>query len=257
MSKYNKEYYDERYRNQVAGISADLRRAYLYKARLRMLKRLNITGKVVLEVGCGSGPMTKYLVNNYSEVNAIDISSEAIKICKSHLKNNNLKLQVALAEELPFEDSSIDIIFAYDVFEHIEKLEVALAESSRVLKNNGILYFSVPNPNSLGAKLKGRFPEYKGLPLSQRRDQWFGWQDDTHINIMPINEWRSKMSNYNFKIIKNGTDYWWDSPYVRWLPVFFQDAVCKILQRVLTRISYFANWHLGENYIGIYQKKIK
>ena len=100
MSKYSKEYYDERYRNQVAGISADLRRAYLYKARLRMLKRLNITGKVVLEVGCGSGPMTKYLVNEYSEVNAIDISSEAIKICKSHLKNNNLHIEIVCDQEM-------------------------------------------------------------------------------------------------------------------------------------------------------------
>ena len=162
---------------------------------------------------------------------------------------------VALAEDLPFEDSSIDIIFGYDVYEHVEDLDKALAEADRVLKVDGILYISVPNPNSLGAKLKGRYPEFKGLPLSERRNQWFGWQDDTHLNIFPISEWRSKISKHNFDIIKDGSDYWWDSPYISWLPIFPQDIVCKVLQRIFTRITYFTSWHYGENYIGIYQKK--
>ena len=255
MSEYNDDYYNQRYVNKVAGVSADSRRAYLYKARLRMLNKLKISGNNVLEIGCGSGPMTKYLAKNYSYVHAIDISSEAINICKSNLTFENLHLQVALAEDLPFENSSIDIIFGYDVYEPVEDLESALAEANRVLKDDGILFISVPNPNSLGAKLKGRYPEFKGLPLSERRHQWFGWQDDTHLNILPISEWRSKILKYKFEIIKDGSDYWWDSPYISWLPIFPQDLVCKILQRIFTRITYFTNWHYGENYIGIYQKK--
>lgn len=257
MNEYNKDYYKQRYENEVGGISPDVRRAYLYKARLRMLKRLSINGCNVLEIGCGSGPMTKHLIESYQSVTAIDISNEAIKLCKSSIKNNNLHLQVAMAENLPLEDSSIDIIFAYDVYEHVENLNLALKEAYRVLRDDGILYISVPNPNSLGARIKGKYPEYKGLPLAKRKKQWFGWQDDTHINILPIHVWRNKIEDHKFEIVKDGTDYWWDSPYVSWLPTFPQDLICKVLQRIFTRISYFANWHLGENYIGIYKKNTK
>ena len=113
---------------------------------------------------------------------------------------------------------------------------------------------AVPNTNSLGAKIKGRYPEYKGLPIAQRKKQWFGWQDDTHINLKSISEWREELSDTGFEIIKDGTDYLWDSPYIGWLPYLPQDIIFKISHRVLTRISYFSSWQLGENYIGLFRK---
>ncbi len=255
MSKFNKNYYEQRYQNDVAGFSVDSRRAYLYKARIRTLKKLGIKAKNVLEVGCGIGPMTKYLSSNFQQVNAIDISNDAIDFCKMKFKNTNVKFEVAAAENLPFKDSSFDIIFAYDVYEHVVDHNICFKEAKRVLKRGGVLFMAVPNPQSLGARIKGKYPEYKGLPISERKKQWFGWQDDTHINLLNISEWRKSLLNSGFKIIKDGTDYWWDSPYISWIPDLPQDIICKISHRILTRISYFAPWELGENYIGLYINK--
>lgn len=252
---YNKDYFNQRYQKSVAGFSPESRRAYLYRARLRMLKSLNLSASKVLEIGCGVGPMTRHLAAEYKEVMAIDISSYAVDICKSTITENNIDFKVAAAENLPCESSNIDIAFAFDVYEHVEDLDLCYQEVFRVLKPGGILFISVPNVNSLGAKIKGRYPEYKGLPLTKRKKQWFGWQDDTHINIWPIDQWRDLAQGSGFEIVKDGTDYWWDSPYVKWLPTLLQDVVCKILHRVLTRVSYFMSWELGENYIGIYRKR--
>ena len=255
MPDFNKNYYQQRYQKDVAGLSTDTRRAYLYKARIRTLNHLNITGNNVLEVGCGIGPMTKYLEANFKTVNAIDISSDAIDYCKENFKSSNTAFEVASAENLPFKNESFDIIFAYDVYEHVADHIICFKEAKRVLKSGGILFIAVPNPQSLGARIKGRYPEYEGLPISKRKKQWFGWQDDTHINLLKISEWRKSLLNSGFELIKDGTDYWWDSPYISWIPDLPQDIICKISHRILTRISYFAPWELGENYIGLYIKK--
>lgn len=255
MPEYNKSYYHQRYQTDVVGLSTDVRRAYLYKARIRLLERLGIRGNNVLEVGCGVGPMTKYLLQKFNAVKAIDISVEAIEQCKKNIKSENVVFEVAVAEKLPAENSSIDIIFAYDVYEHVEDAKPCFDEAYRVLKDGGVLFMTVPNPRSLGARIKGRYPEYAGLPIAERKKQWFGWQDDTHINLLTIDEWRIISVDTGFELVVDGTDYWWDSPYISWLPTLPQDVICKILQRIFTRISYFSRWHYGENYIALYRKK--
>ncbi len=45
---------------------------------------------------------------------------------------------------LSFNDQTFDLLISNDVFEHVPNIELALKESFRVLRNNGILLFSIP-----------------------------------------------------------------------------------------------------------------
>ncbi|MHA2036065.1 MAG: class I SAM-dependent methyltransferase [Promethearchaeota archaeon] len=50
-----------------------------------------------------------------------------------------IKFQFMHAEDLPFSDGSFDGIFMYDTLQHIENKKLALDESIRVLRSNGLI----------------------------------------------------------------------------------------------------------------------
>lgn len=51
---------------------------------------------------------------------------------------------VADVHQLPFETGSVDAVIAEMLLEHLERPEVAVAEMHRVLKQDGLLYITVP-----------------------------------------------------------------------------------------------------------------
>jgi 2-polyprenyl-3-methyl-5-hydroxy-6-metoxy-1,4-benzoquinol methylase len=254
MNKFDKEYFQQRYATKVLGVSADIRRAYLYKARLRMLDRLGFHPEIVIELGCGTGGMTQWLAKKYSKIIATDISEVALHFCRSRLKMNNVSFVQTDTMMIGLRDGIADIVMAFDLVEHLPKPDLCFAEANRLMRHGGLFFISTPNPNSLGSRIKGTYPEYRSLPLAERKRQWFGWQDDSHITILSRDAWRRKLTDAGFEIVLDGSDYWWDAPYLEWLPALPQEIICKLVHRVLTRIRYFAPWDLGENYIAIARK---
>jgi len=95
--------------------------------------------KKVLEVGCGIGVLSSYLVEKYEwEVTGIDLDPEQIDRAKSdHEENKYLKFLEADATKLPFEDNEFDLVLSVDALHHIPKRNKAFDEINRVLKLNG------------------------------------------------------------------------------------------------------------------------
>ncbi|MBC9811572.1 class I SAM-dependent methyltransferase [Crocinitomicaceae bacterium CZZ-1] len=96
-------------------------------------------GSVILDLACGSG---RFL--NYATI-GIDVSEEMIKV--SQKKFREKKLYVADGEHLPLEDNSVDVIFSFHLFMHLndEKIARILTECNRVLKDNGKVIFDIPS----------------------------------------------------------------------------------------------------------------
>lgn len=114
-----------------------LRLFYLLKA----LK--DVKGKV-LDAGCGAGDFVEAL-NFYRpdlELYGIDISNKAIKIAKERVKI--AKFIVGSVEKLPFKNNSFDAVLSFDVIEHVEFPQKALAEAYRVLKPKGVFHGFIP-----------------------------------------------------------------------------------------------------------------
>jgi 2-polyprenyl-6-hydroxyphenyl methylase / 3-demethylubiquinone-9 3-methyltransferase len=100
-----------------------------------------------LDVGCGGGYLTEELTRLGSSVTGVDPSSASIAAAQAHAKSNGLDLvyQVARAESLPFPDGSFDLVTCCDVLEHVDDLNLALAEIARVLKPGGIFLYDTIN----------------------------------------------------------------------------------------------------------------
>jgi len=87
-----------------------------------------------LEVGCG------YLLTLPPEAYFFDVNAGAA----DHALAMGGKASVASASELPYPTGAFGLVVAFDVIEHVENGDAALAEIWRVLKDNGVFIFSVP-----------------------------------------------------------------------------------------------------------------
>ncbi|MGI8542196.1 MAG: class I SAM-dependent methyltransferase [Aridibacter sp.] len=93
----------------------------------------------ILDVGCGTGANLEML-KNFGEAEGVDVSDEALEFCRK----KGLKVHKGLAEELPFEDETFDVVTALDVVEHLDDDIAGLREMFRVLKKGGKTLIFVP-----------------------------------------------------------------------------------------------------------------
>jgi len=120
--------------------------------RNRFIKKLNIQDNMnILDVATGTGDIVKHIIGSYNvNITGIDISDKMIEIARSKIKSNtsDLKWDIGDAENLPYPDSSFDIITISFGFRNFANFDKALLELNRVLKDGGklaILEFSKPN----------------------------------------------------------------------------------------------------------------
>jgi ubiquinone/menaquinone biosynthesis C-methylase UbiE len=95
----------------------------------------------VLELGCGIGFVATYLADSYNVVvYGTDYDVDQILLArKLQPEMEHLHFQVEDAAKLSFEDSSIDLVLAQNVFHHIPDWDDAIHEIARVLRSGGYL----------------------------------------------------------------------------------------------------------------------
>jgi 2-polyprenyl-3-methyl-5-hydroxy-6-metoxy-1,4-benzoquinol methylase len=112
-----------------------------------------LDGRRVLEIGAGYGMMlTHCVVNHQTDIYGVEPPKQdfegRFEIARQILAENNVdlnRIQPAIGEQLPFLDETFDVVFSFEVLEHVRDPFRVLAESWRVLKPGGVLYCSAPN----------------------------------------------------------------------------------------------------------------
>ena len=143
------EYYRQK---NVTGTYDDQREKTEYRRRKRALELKYFLeliekreGEKVLELGCSSGFLTKYL----GKVTAIDTSEGMLKIANA--KNPQAKCISADMFEMPFKDGSFDKVVTMRVWNHLDEKDLrrAIREARRVLKKNGWLIFDIEKKSGM------------------------------------------------------------------------------------------------------------
>jgi len=107
----------------------------------------DVHGQQVLEVGCGSGPVTEWLVDHGAEVVAFDVSAAMLEIARSRVGDGAELHHHDLAEPLMFlEDASVDLVVASLVFHYLRDWIAPLRELHRVLRPTGSVVMSIHHP---------------------------------------------------------------------------------------------------------------
>jgi ubiquinone/menaquinone biosynthesis C-methylase UbiE len=117
------------------------------KVRANLLRLAEQTGtRRMLDIGCGAGFVIDQVRDLFDEVHGLDATRAMLD--RVDLSSRNVTLHEGVAENLPFEDASFDLVTAYSVFHHLADHRPVLAEAARVLRPGGMLYVDL-EPNRL------------------------------------------------------------------------------------------------------------
>lgn len=141
---------------------------WLFWQRLRKAMEFIERGapyRQALDFGCGSGVMLPFLARHAEKVHAIDVDLEPLQKMKEQMTfPENVEVHLGSASTLgSWPASSIDLITALDVLEHVDDLPGTLNALLRLLTPRAALLVSGPTENlfyKIGRRLAG--PEFSG-----------------------------------------------------------------------------------------------
>ncbi len=108
-----------------------------------------LSGKRVLDLGCGTGYFSQRLLDSGAVVVCADLSAEMLEKARERCGTRNIDYKLCDAESLPFSDSSFDYVFSSLALQWCDDLAVPLKEVKRILKPGGQGYFSTLLEGSL------------------------------------------------------------------------------------------------------------
>jgi 2-polyprenyl-6-hydroxyphenyl methylase / 3-demethylubiquinone-9 3-methyltransferase len=111
-------------------------------------KRAPLSGRTVLDIGCGGGLMAEAMAARGAKVTGIDLSEAALKVARLHLKESGRQVDYrhvsaeALAAELP---GHFDVITCLEMLEHVPDPGSVIRAIATMLKPGGQAVFSTLN----------------------------------------------------------------------------------------------------------------
>lgn len=164
-------------------VSRDIRKFNAYQqARYDWITRTtgDLSGKEVLDLGCGDGALTYILAKRGASVVGIDNNELGLKYARQNLvaarkRDNVLRYEFIHASvyQLPFLDARFDIVVACEVIEHLHDPARMLGEASRVLKNGGKFILTTPHRLTEIPHDKNHIKEYFPEEIKQFLEKYF------------------------------------------------------------------------------------
>ena len=106
-------------------------------------------GADILEVGCGTGILTRHLVDAYprQRLCVTDISPAMLKLARQNIEHSRVEWSV-LDAETESTGKTYDLIVANMAMQWFERLKPGLANLQAMLKDRGTILFSLPGPQT-------------------------------------------------------------------------------------------------------------
>ncbi|HEY1538136.1 MAG TPA: class I SAM-dependent methyltransferase [Solirubrobacteraceae bacterium] len=101
-------------------------------------------GQDVLDVGCGAGEFSAALVEAGARPVAVDVAREALHRARERVPALDARPWEP-GRPLPLDDTSVDVVWAGEVIEHVVDVAPWLSELRRVLRPRGTLLVTTPH----------------------------------------------------------------------------------------------------------------
>lgn len=109
----------------------------------------DVTGKAVLELGCGAAQCSRWLATRGARPVGLDLSFRQLQHARRIDEHTGVPVPVVCgtATDLPFADASFDTVFcAFGALQFVADAGRAVREVARVLRPGGLFVFSVTHP---------------------------------------------------------------------------------------------------------------
>ena len=158
------------------------------KCTIETLKNLDF--KNVLELGCGTGKNTEWLLKKAERIIGIDFSQEMLHKAKAKIVDKRVLFKKAdLSKDWEIENNFVDLITASLTLEHIENLDHIFLQANLKLKKNGLFFISELHP----------FKQYSGSKAKYETENGI---KELEVYIHDISEYIDTAKNNGFKLIE-------------------------------------------------------
>lgn len=123
----------------------------------------DVSGRRVLEIGCGDGSLAVELARRGARVTAIDASEAMIDAAQHRAATSAtaIDFRVAIADNLPFQSTQFDLVVAVTILCFVENADPVFSEIARVLCPCGRLVI-------------GELNRWSAWAAERRMRAWFG-----------------------------------------------------------------------------------
>jgi ubiquinone/menaquinone biosynthesis C-methylase UbiE len=148
----------------------------------------------ILELGCGTGKNTEWLISKAKHLIGADFSDDMLAQAKSKITADNVEFrQMDLRETWRFSDDQFDLITCSLALEHIENIEFIFSEANRVLKKGGRFYIGELHPFKQYAGTKARFEIESGTfeleCFVHNISEFFEVAKSNNFDVLELKEW--------------------------------------------------------------------
>jgi len=112
------------------------------KSRIKRIKSMLNQNLDVLEIGCSTGHFLYSIKDDVKSLTGIELDKKYAEFARNV---SNFTIYDKPIEKINFNGKKFDIIFLFQVFEHIDNPQNFLHEIKKHLKDSGIIYLEVPN----------------------------------------------------------------------------------------------------------------
>ena len=119
-----------------------------------------------LEIGCGTGKNTEWLVTKAKRITAVDLSKEMLSKAREKINSDKVQfLQIDITKSWVFTKEKFDLVTFSLVLEHIENLDHIFNEAAKVLIPGGYIYIGELHPFKQYTGTKARYESNEGLQI--------------------------------------------------------------------------------------------
>lgn len=221
---------------------------YLKSRKIKAKKIISILKKFkdlknskVLDIGIGYGVITSELSKYCKEIIGVDI----IDARKSTVGYRFKKINNTI---LPFENNFFDIVISNQILEHVKNQKEHIDEIYRILKKDGVCYFTTPNKFWI-IESHYKLPFLSMLPKNLANSYLKIFRKDAipyNINILSYNHILKLVSDkflvkdFAFEIMKNPDEY-------------HLEKKLRFLAKIMSKLSFIK--YFLPSYIFILTKK--
>lgn len=124
------------------------------------------TYKHCLEVGCGTGKNTEWLLTICDQITAIDLSKGMLDIAKNKIKSSKVNFSEAdITKDWTFAKDIYDLVTFSLMLEHIEDLNAVFQKVAKVTAKGSQVYIGELHPFKQYAGSKARFETENGTEV--------------------------------------------------------------------------------------------
>jgi predicted TPR repeat methyltransferase len=158
------------------------------KSTIKTLNKFDFSK--VIELGCGTGKNTTFLLKKADEIIGLDFSQEMLNKAKAKIKDERVEFRKAdLTKSWEIDNDFADLITCSLTLEHIKNLNHIFNQANLKLKKNGLFFISELHP----------FKQYSG---SKAKYETESGTKELEVYIHHISEYIDAAKNNGFEFVE-------------------------------------------------------